>query len=75
MRSLSLNSEATKLIVARDTAIDVFDRTKLATVGSTRSSEAKLFTLKGHRRPVDCIDVDGKRVISGGRQGDGQGLC
>ena len=67
MRSLCLDSDATKLIVARDTAIDVFDRNKLATAGSSRSSEAKLFTLKGHRRPVDCLDVDDSRVISGGR--------
>lgn len=67
VRSLCLDSDATKLIVARDTAIDVFDRNKLATAGSSRSSEAKLFTLKGHRRPVDCLDVDGSRVMSGGR--------
>ena len=72
VRGLRLDPAATRLIVARDTAIDVFDRNKLArprgaTAGSARSSEARLRTLKGHRRPVDCLDVDGNKVLSGGR--------
>ena len=75
MRGLRLDPAATRLVVARDTAIDVFDRNKLAgprgagaTASSARSSEARLLTLKGHRRPVDCLDVDGNRVLSGARQ-------
>ena len=78
MRGLRLDPAATRLVVARDTAIDVFDRNKLAggapdllytsaTAGSPRLSEARLLTLKGHRRPIDCLDVDGSRVLSGGR--------